>query len=424
MAETTDLILRMNPWWIGKRIEKINGLKHRFIFKDLERYLHTRQIIALIGLRRTGKTILMYQLIDKLLENGIEPKNILYFSFDEILAKDPQIIQQILSIYEKEILRRELKNVYIFFDEVQYIQNWQAILKRYYDLIMGIKFIVSGSSSPHVKVGVESLAGRIYEFEIKPLTFKEFLYLRGFEVKDILLQKIDLERLFYKYIIHGGLPEIIFEEDFEKVKRYVNSIIEKIIFIDIPKAFDIENPFTLREIIKILSEKPGILVDYNTLASTLNISRTTASKYIKYLEQAFMIKLLANYRGSEYAIARKAKKVYFTSHTLLIPSFEDEEELLKSINFIVENIIVNQLDAKFFWRNRLGEVDIIHKKIPVEIKFGEKVNKKDLKNIIRFQRGYGNDKAIIITKDIEREEVIENIKVTCIPIIKFLLEYV
>lgn len=354
----------MNPWWVGKKIEKIKGLKHRFPFKDLERYLHTKQIIALIGLRRTGKTVLMYQLIDKLLRDGIEPRSILYFSFDEILAKDPKIIQNVLSIYEKEILRRELRNVYVFFDEIQYIQNWQAILKRYYDLMMGIKFVVSGSSSLYIRSGVESLAGRIYEFEIKPLTFKEFLYLRGFEVKDLFLQKIDLEKMFYEYIVHGGLPEIIFEEDFERVKKYVNSIIEKIIFIDIPKTFDIENPFILKEIIKIISEKPGMLIDYNTLASTLNVSRQTISKYIKYLERAFIIKLLVNYRGSEYAIARKSKKAYFTSHTLLLPSFENEEELLKSINFIVENVIVNQLDSKFFWRNSLGEIDIIHKGIP------------------------------------------------------------
>jgi len=89
MPEIIDLLLRMNPWWRGRKIEEIEGLKPRFQFKELEKYLKVRQIIAIIGLRRTGKTVLMLQLIDKLLKEGVEPKNILYFSFDEILAKEP-----------------------------------------------------------------------------------------------------------------------------------------------------------------------------------------------------------------------------------------------------------------------------------------------------------------------------------------------
>lgn len=422
MPEIIDLLLRMNPWWRGRKIEEIEGLKPRFQFKELEKYLKVRQIIAIIGLRRTGKTVLMLQLIDKLLKEGVEPKNILYFSFDEILAKEPEIIEQILSTYESEILRGELKNTYIFFDEIQHVPDWQVILKRYYDSIKGIKFVVSGSASLFMRKAKESLAGRIYEFEIKPLTFEEFLYLRGFEVKDMLLQKFELEKLFYEYVIHGGLPEMIFERDFEKLKKYVNSIIEKIIFFDIPKTFDVKDPFILKEIVDLLAKNPGMLVDFGSLASTLKISRQTVSKYMKYLEKAFLIKLLGNYRGSEFAIARKAKKAYFTSHSLLLPSFETEEEFLSSLSFLVENIVINQLNANFFWKDSLGEINILYRKIPIEIKFKEKIEKKDLRNILRFGRKFKSKKAILITKDLEKEERINGMTVHYVPIIKFLLK--
>lgn len=421
MPEIRDLLLRMNPWWKGKGIEEIEGYKQRFPFKELEKYLNVRQIIAIIGLRRTGKTVLMFQLIDKLLKEKIEPRNILYFSFDEIIAKEPKIIEEILSTYEREILRKELKNTYIFFDEIQHVPDWQVMLKRYYDSIKGIKFIVSGSASLFIRKAKESLAGRIYEFEIKPLTFKEFLYLKGFEIKDVLIQKFELEKLFYEYVIHGGFPEIIFEKDFEKMKKYVNSILEKIIFFDIPKTFDVKDPFILKEIVDLFAKNPGMLIDFGSLASTLKISRQTVSKYIKYLEKAFLIKLLANYRGSEFAIVRKAKKAYFTSHTLLLPSFEAEEELLSSISFIIENIVINQLDANFFWKNNLGEVNILHKKIPIEIKFKEKIEKKDLRNILRFGKKFKSKKAILITKDLEKKEKIGNMKILYVPILKFLL---
>ena len=126
-------------------------------------------------MRRTGKSVLLLQFIRSFLSK-ISPKRILYFSFDEILGRDPDIIENIIEIYENEILKDELKNVYIFFDEINHLENWQVILKRFYDLKRKIKFFVSGSSSIYLKKTEESLAGRIYEFNLPPLSFKEYLY--------------------------------------------------------------------------------------------------------------------------------------------------------------------------------------------------------------------------------------------------------
>ena len=125
-----ERIIKQNPWWEKKEIEEIKNYQKRFLLKELWQYRDDSQIIAVLGMRRTGKTVLLLQTIEKLLKN-IPPKKILYFSFDEILGKDPEIIEKVIEIYENEILKDELKNVYIFFDEVNHLKNWQVILKRY-----------------------------------------------------------------------------------------------------------------------------------------------------------------------------------------------------------------------------------------------------------------------------------------------------
>ena len=215
-----ERMLRQNPWWQGGEIEDIRGYRERFLFKEIERYFDEPQIIAVLGLRRTGKTVLLFQIIKKMLSR-VSPKRVLYFSFDEILGKDPEIIEKIMEIYENEILKDDLREVYIFFDEINHIENWQVILKRFYDLRKRIKFFVSGSSSIYIKKTKESLAGRLYEFNLSPLGFSEYLYLKGIKIRDVNLQTLTLKRELNKYFLSGSLPEIAGEKDFSKVKKKV-----------------------------------------------------------------------------------------------------------------------------------------------------------------------------------------------------------
>ena len=112
-----ERILKQNPWWEKKTVEEVRDYKERFLLREIGRYLKDPQIIAIVGLRRTGKTVMLLQIIRNLLKRKIAPKRILYFSFDEILGEDPEIIEKVLDIYENEILKEELKNVFIFFDE-------------------------------------------------------------------------------------------------------------------------------------------------------------------------------------------------------------------------------------------------------------------------------------------------------------------
>ncbi len=148
----------------------------RQLFYDLEKNLNKRQILSITGLRRIGKITLIFQLIQKLIEDKIETKNIFYFSFDEYTENLDELIE-----FYKQIKNKDLRdeNIYIFLDEIQKLNNWENQIKKYYDLYPKIKFIISGSESLFISTKTkERLAGRLFEYILKPLFFKEFLMIK------------------------------------------------------------------------------------------------------------------------------------------------------------------------------------------------------------------------------------------------------
>ncbi len=212
-------LTRFNEWWISGHLRTELVKKYRRpSFARILNYMDDRQIILLYGLRRVGKTTLLYQIIDELLSRGVEAKRILYFSFDESDAE----IDSVIEMYETGILRSPIKSngrVYIILDEVQKGRDWENRIKIYYDLHPGIKFIISGSASLNVqKRSSETLAGRLYSFHIHPLDFSEFLTLKGInpEFENWRMFEDSVKPLLMDYIVKGGFPELVNESSDEK----------------------------------------------------------------------------------------------------------------------------------------------------------------------------------------------------------------
>jgi predicted AAA+ superfamily ATPase len=443
MAEDTlELLVRFNEWWKTGyvRTELKKERKRDLFFKILD-YLEDKQIIAIYGLRRTGKTTLMYQIIDYLIGKGVEPKNIIYASFDEIIAEQPKAIEDILEIYSSTILKKEWKNAYIFFDEIQHIENWQAIIKRYYDLYPGLKIFISGSGSLFIKKkSRESLAGRIYEFNLKTLTFKEFLRIKEIKFdgikkssnlkelqntyKKLILHKKEIITNLNDYILKGGFIETIDEESLYKVHNYIkSSIIDRVTFRDIPETFDIREPSLLLKLLNIIAANPGGICEYQNLADSLKVTRQTISNYISYLGEAFLVKLTTNFTGSYLAGTRKAKKSYLADHGIINALQGKEIPDEHMMGRLVENIVVNHLDAKYFWRGGKEEIDIMltrnNETIPIEVKYKNEIREKDLKTMQKAIERSDVKRGILVSKvlfDIERKD-----KILIIPLWLFLL---
>src|SRR3989344_7842113 len=151
-----------NHWWMSKKVDSDLALPFkRDIYPEIERHLNKRFILALVGLRRVGKTTIMYQLIQKLIGTNANRTNIFFFSFDEDLAKLNEVLEAYKEMHNKDFRGEK---IYIFLDEIQKCNGWENELKKYYDLYPKLKFIISGSESLFIrKKTKETLAGRIFE---------------------------------------------------------------------------------------------------------------------------------------------------------------------------------------------------------------------------------------------------------------------
>ncbi|PKM92211.1 MAG: hypothetical protein CVU81_01740 [Euryarchaeota archaeon HGW-Euryarchaeota-1] len=383
--------------------------KKRKLFEKLKSEVGVRQITALIGLRRTGKTTLLKQIIDELIRTGTERTNILFFSFDEEQPK----IEELLKNYEiktgKNIFSSN-NTIYIFLDEIQKLENWQAQIKYFYDNYSSLKFFVSGSSSLFIQKDVrESLAGRCYEYYLGLLDFEEFLYFNDKEdyLKNQKLYEESIKKEFSMFLTRQFI-EIISTND-EKVSQYAQSVLEKVVFYDIPKVFPIEYRDLPLKLLQIIANRPGMTSDYQDLSAELNISRTTLSNYFSYLEEAFLIKKIYNFSRNRLSSEKKMKKHYISTtsfYSYLNPQIEEPK--------LIENLVLCLCNAAFFWRTpQKQEVDFIlgknNKILPIEVKYRENILEKDLKHIVSFCKKFKCQSALLITKNNQQERVFKGI---------------
>lgn len=405
-----EYIEKANPWWSQKF--NVSWFKEREIYRDILKFIKTKQIIALSGLRRVGKTSIIRKIISEFLDKEFPKRNILYFSFDDF--SDIKLME-LLDVYEKIIEKKIKKEKFVIaFDEIQKLDNWSSQLKVLYDLYPNIKFIISGSESLFIRrKSKESLAGRIFEFKIEPLSFKEYLMFKNIKIENIWLQRELLMNEFLEYLKTNGFPEIIWEKE-EVIEKYIKEgIIEKIIYRDIPEVFEIRDLGLMKSLFNVIYNNPGQIIEIQSLAQELNVSRQVLSMYLEYLEESYLIRKLYNFSKNARKIQRKLKKYYSTiNNPLLINS---------DFPRIFEQAIINELKGEFFWRDVYkNEVDLILIKpdvIAIEIKSG-KIKERDLSSLQKFIKKYKPKKTIVISYDEEKK--IGDIEI--IPFYKYLLK--
>lgn len=401
--ELRDALLESNPWWNSKGFFDVK-IKPRSAFAEIEKFMEKKQVIGIYGLRRTGKSFLLFHLIKRLLEKK-DAASITYFSFDAFRQTDlSEVIKEAESITGK-------KQKFVFLDEVQKLDGWTDQVKREYDLKQ-IKIVVTGSESLFIKkTSKESLAGRIFEFELQPLSFKEYVSFKELKTIGSHESRDALEH----YLLTGGFPELVEEKDSLFINKYLKEgIIDKAVFQEIPQRFGVEDPSLLQRILNIIIDNPGMIIDKNSLSKTLGVFRTTISKYLFYLESCFLIKSLYNYSRNATTSEKKLKKYYPGFACLGLGNKNDPVYFSK----VVETVCVLHSKTKFFWRTpQKDEVDIIltNPLQPIEVKYREQ---PDSGGIPRFQHVFSTENALVITKNTEKTQE----KIKYIPLAKWLMQ--
>lgn len=424
-----DKLKKWNEWWINNKINKTKlGIKRNTILSELLRLMNAKEALILSGVRRSGKSTLLYQIINTLLTN-VNPKNIFYFNFDEELEfKNAKALDIVYNTFLE--LNNPKGKKFVFFDEIQNIKGWERWIKKSYDLYDSeIKFVLTGSNSSFLYDKLSTfLTGRILTKKIFPLSFKEFLEFNQFKFKDFDMQKQEIKHFFLKYLKIGGFPEAVLEKDKYiselRLKEYYDSILLR----------DVVKPKNIREVSKLINlsnycmTNISNLMSYNSISKTLGINITSLKEYLLFLENAFLIFKLNFFAYSlkKSIIIQKPRKIYCIDNGLRnAVSFKfskDEGRLAENLVFLE---LKRQNKEMFYWKDeKKQEVDFIIKNkdnslTALNVSYSNKINNREINGLMKFKNNFSRAKEfIILTKDLEKKE--KGIKF--IPLWKWLLK--
>ncbi len=441
-----------NPWWATRKTEKYySNMKKREYYKlffPLVKESTIKRAVILMGPRRVGKTVLIFHTIQSLIDEGISSKEICYLSVETPIYNGIALDELLQYLFE---IAQSNKVKYVFFDEIQYLKDWEVHLKSLVDSYHGIKFVVSGSAAAALKIkSNESGAGRFTDFILPPLTFDEYLSLKNInnlitesitqqEVKtetiDIFNYKCDniklLNKHFIDYMNFGGYPEVTLSQVIqEDPGRYIrNDIIDKVLLRDLPLLYGIEDIQELNSLFTYIAYHTGYEMSLDSISSSSGVSKNTIKKYITYLEAAFLIKVInrVNESGEKFKRANFFK-IYLTNPSLRCALFTPVKASDPLIGNLVETAIFSQWQHSnaplYYARWNNGEVDIVQldnstykPQWAVEIKWSNRPysNYQDLKNIITFCRNHQLKRPKVTTLDIHDIKEIQNITFEFIP---------
>lgn len=438
-----------NPWWeegtIGTPYSNMKRREYFKLFFPLILEKEVKRAVVLMGPRRVGKTVLLFHTIEELIkEKKVPAKNICYFSI-EAPTYNGIGLEELLGLFlEENHLNKNSSDVYIFFDEIQYLKDWEIHLKTLVDSYHHIKFIVSGSAAAALKLkSNESGAGRFTDFILPPLTFHEYLSLKGLE-SIIVDRAIDhpmysssnyetdniagLNKHFIDYINFGGYPEVSLSETIQAdPSRYIkNDIVDKVLLRDLPTLYGIADINELNSLFTYIAFNTGSEMSLESISQSSGVSANTIRKYITYLEAAFLIKVV--HRIDENAKKFKRAnffKIYLTNPSLRCALFSPIKEDDPYVGNLVETAIFSQWQHAesmqlYYARWNKGEVDIVslpngyQKPIwAVEIKWSNKCvnNASELKNILSFSKTHNIKELTVTTYDIEKIIDIDGINI-------------
>lgn len=401
-----------NPWWkTGAINAKLTKTYKRFAFHEAMKRLDEkdiRRIVVLTGTRRVGKTTIQYQMIEHLLQRGVPPQKIVFISMDHPMLKLSDF-NDILECYHENIYAEN--DVYYFFDEIQYAQDWDKWLKVIYDTQPETNVVATGSASPALMKGNhESGAGRWSVIQVPTLSFYEYcelldlnrpelpetlkptnmLHMTQQERTQIMLQLSKIQNYFSRYLQVGGFPELaLADNDILAQQVMREDVVDKVLKRDLPSLYSIRNATELERIFLYLCNVSSEIVSIEVIARELSgVTRPTVENYIQYLESANLIYQSWPVDMAGKKVLKAKPKIYIADAAIRNAVLMDESMLSDPTEMgkVVETAVYKHIAAFYYQRatsvgyfrggKKDKEIDIVVdcpniKNILIEVKYRE-----------------------------------------------------
>lgn len=386
-----------------------------------------KKIVILYGVRRSGKTYLLYHLMKEHIENSM------YIDFEDerlegFSAEDFETLRE---AYYELFPALVQKKVYFLFDEIQLIDGWEKFCRRLVEKSHAEVVTAGSSSKIHPENISTTLRGRAWSIEVFPFSFKEFLAFHGLKVDEHFLysdQRFQLVELFQRYLKWGGFPEVIAAaNDFER-QKIIDEYLDAIFFKDLVERYDISNITLLKtlknKIFSSFSTKFSTMSFYNKVKGGFSFSKDLLYKYYQHLLDSKTVFEVRKYSDSEYKRSRGPSKVYIIDHCLAHKVAHDDSARA------LENIVLLELlrrGHKPHYFSRTNECDYIigedKKKQAIQVTYAIEAGnrERELNGLTEASGAIKSSEGLILTYNEEDQTSSDGIDIKVVPVWKWLL---
>lgn len=385
----------------------------------------SKEIVDIIGVRRSGKSSILKLLIKKL---GLS--DFLFINFEDpyfVTHNQPEVIEELVAVYQ-EYFSSNLK--YLFFDEVHAVDHWETAVRKLRDSGK-FKVFVTGSSAKLLETELATLVtGRHISVQINPLSFREYLSFKGVELKqkkDLIIKERLIQKLFDAYLTVGGFPEIVKTGNLALLKQYFFDILQK----DIIMRHQVRDKKTLEKMGVFLASNAAKTVSIESLKKTFGISFETATEWLDYFEETFLIYPVRQFSFSLKKQQKSLKKIYVVDNGLAnAASFrfsEDKGRLLEQCVFLELRLKGNEVyyyktknnkEVDFLVKSRQGEKKLIQVSWDIN---DEKTKKREIDGLLQAMAELKMTKGLILTYNSEAEISAEGKRIEVRPVYQWLL---
>lgn len=333
-------------------------IKREMYLKKIRDSYDSELIKVIIGVRRSGKSVLMTQIIDELLERGIEDNHIVYINFEDyeyIDLTDPKKF----NAYVKSKIK-DGKKYYLFFDEIQNVDDFERVVNSF-RATLNVSIFITGSNSRLLSGELATyLSGRYISIKMMPFTFKEYLQLKK-EKNEV----IDVDKAFMEYVEWGCMPQIFNANSVEERRLYLRDLYNSVILKDIVERNSIKDINLLNRVVQFLMENIGGIISSNLVTNYLKNEKIqttpdTILNYIEYITNSLIINKVNRYDIRGKSVMATLEKYYLTDLGLLQLK---KTPIEKKVGGRLENIVYNELIARgydvFIGKTDKGEIDFI-----------------------------------------------------------------
>ena len=427
-----EILNSYNRFWATGRIDA--GIPRDLLGRCVHQ-LDKKEAVLLKGVRRSGKSTLMAQMIGALFENGRKPAQVLRINLEEpLFAAEYSIdlLERIYRLYREKI--HPSGKSYLFLDEIQNIPEWERWVRGRCET-EDIKIVITGSSSRLLsrEVGAK-LTGRHVSFELFPLSFAELLRFKGLQIdsrESYFEQKPVIRSLFAEFRKYGGFPEVVLRDDPEDKELLLKQYFEDILHRDVVSRTEIRDTLTLQNIAVFLMSNIGRLTSVSNLKKNFGVSQDKVENYASALMESYLLYRLPKLEPSLKKSIRARFKPYAIDTGMrnrVAFSFSEDS------GWLAENIVLNHLRSRheeIYYESNGSEIDFVVKEgvnttRSIQVWYADAaettIPEREFAAFNIKDRSASRRECFLITNDVARTVKAGGTQIQCVPLVLFLLD--